>query len=266
MARSVSPSSRVVGCRRLTGGSPRASVHWLTVATGGQRRYLVLRRWMPAGEEWTAWTRSAVEAEAGVLEGLAGCGIPAPRLVATTQGDGAGGQPALLMTREPGALQLAPTDPVRWAVEMAGMLTRIHAVGVPARPWESWVDFETTEAPRWTRRVDVWRAAMDAARAGPRDGWCFLHGDYQHFNLLWRRDRLSAVVDWVNAAHGPPDFDVGHCRLNLAVLFSAELAERFLEAYERAAERRVDPRWDVAALLSFDERWHDGIGVDTGVG
>ena len=109
------------------------------------------------------------------------------------------------------------------------------------------------------RRPDVWRAAIDAARTGPPDGWCFVHGDYQHFNILWRRDRLSAVVDWVNAAVGPPDFDVGHCRLNLAVLFSAELAERFLLAYEREAGRTVDPRWDLAALLSFDERWHDGI-------
>lgn len=72
------------------------------------------------------------------------------------------------------------------------------------RRMKSWVEFDAYAPPRWTERPDVWRAAVEAARTGPRDGWGFVHGDYQHFNILWRRDRLSAVVDWVNAAIGPP--------------------------------------------------------------
>jgi aminoglycoside phosphotransferase (APT) family kinase protein len=84
---------------------------------------------------------------------------------------------------------------------------------------------------------------------------CFIHRDYQHFNLLWSCEQLTGVIDWVEASIGPPDIDVGHCRLNLAVLFSSEIAERFLAIYEAEAGRRVDPRWDVHALLSYGPDW-----------
>lgn len=71
----------------------------------------------------------------------------------------------------------------------------------------------------------------------------FVHGDYQHFNVLWSRGRLSALVDWSATRIAPPDVDVdvSHCRLNLAVLFSVEVAERFRHAYESEAGRRVEP-------------------------
>jgi aminoglycoside phosphotransferase (APT) family kinase protein len=86
-----------------------------------------------------------------------------------------------------------------------------------------------------------------------------IHGDYQHFNVLWSRGRLSAVVDWASAGIGSPDVDVGHCRLNLAVLFSADLAERFRELYESEAGRRVEGWWDVDALLEYDDTWPEFI-------
>ncbi|MCW2936210.1 MAG: hypothetical protein JWM19_7172 [Actinomycetia bacterium] len=63
--------------------------------------------------------------------------------------------------------------------------------------------------------------------------------------LLWRRGRLTGVVDWATSCTGPADFDVGHCRLNLAVLFGADWAERLRLAYEAEAGRAVDPWWDL---------------------
>ena len=89
----------------------------------------------------------------------------------------------------------------------------------------------------------------------------FAHGDYQHFNVLWSRGRLSALVDWSSAGIAHPDVDVGHCRLNLAVLHSAEVAERFRHAYEAEAGRRVEPWWDVHQLLAYDDSWQDFIPV-----
>ena len=75
----------------------------------------------------------------------------------------------------------------------------------------------------------------------------FVHGDYQHFNLLWSRGSLTGVVDWTLAGRGHPDRDVGHCRLNLGVLFTPEWASTFRDAYEEEADRRVDPWWENAA-------------------
>lgn len=259
VARCVSPTARVVGWRRLTGGSPQASVHRVTVASSGERRHLVLRRWMPGGQDWTAWTRSAVVAEAAVLDALAFTHIPAPRLVAVTDGTEIDGEPAVLMTRTPGRIQLEPRRPDEWVREMAVMLVRIHAVGVTAPEWESWIDPHALSSPSWTRRPAVWDVALEAARGADGGHRCFIHRDYQHFNILWRGDRITGVVDWVHASTGPPDIDVGHCRLNLAVLFSSDLAEAFRRAYESEAGRTVDPRWDIMSLLSFNEDWHSGL-------
>jgi aminoglycoside phosphotransferase (APT) family kinase protein len=69
--------------------------------------------------------------------------------------------------------------------------------------------------------------------------------------LLWSRERLTGVVDWSEACLGPPEVDVGHCRLNLTVLFSADLADRFRAMYEAESGHKVDAWWDVHALLSL---------------
>ena len=57
------------------------------------------------------------------------------------------------------------------------------------------------------------------------------------------------------AATGNRGSDVGHCRLNLAVLFEAETAADYLTMYERAAGVHVDRRADLRALLCFDPEW-----------
>lgn len=73
--------------------------------------------------------------------------------------------------------------------------------------------------------------------------------------MLWRNGRLTGVVDWPNAATGNRGSDVGHCRLNLAVLFDATTAWDYLTMYERVSGVRVDRRADLRSLLCFDAEW-----------
>jgi aminoglycoside phosphotransferase (APT) family kinase protein len=102
-------------------------------------------------------------------------------------------------------------------------------------------------------------AARQAAATPLVDEPVLVHGDYQHFNVLWSNGRLTGVVDWPNAATGNRGSDVGHCRLNLAVLFDAATADAYLETYERIADVRVDRRADLRALLCFGPEWQDFI-------
>ena len=99
----------------------------------------------------------------------------------------------------------------------------------------------------------------------------FTHGDYQHFNVLWSRGRLSALVDWSSACVAPADLDVGHCRLNLAVLFSPEVAEDFRRAVR--SPRRADGSNHGGTSISssvtprvggpsFRSRWPVGASLD----
>jgi aminoglycoside phosphotransferase (APT) family kinase protein len=249
--------ARVVGLRRMTGGIT-AAVHRLTVVhvPSGRREFVVLR-------QYESDRHGDVEREADILCHASGAGLLAPRpLVVSATGAEAGGHPALLMTRLPGRADLSPADPGRWLAQMADMAARIHdaAITLPVRdrhdgPWRLAV-------PATTSRPELWRA-LDGVLS-ERESPCeprFTHGDFQHFNLLWSRGRLTGVVDWGSAEPGPPDIDVGHCRLNLAVLFSADWAERFRLAYEARAGRRVDPWWDLCALASYNDSWPQFIPV-----
>ena len=149
-----------------------------------------------------------------------------------------------------------------WLRQMAQMLTRIHALRIDAHPFESWLDRSELTPPPDALRPEVWTEAIALVaeeRAPTRT--CFLHRDYQHFNMLWSGERLTGVVDWIEACIGPPEIDVGHCRLNLAVLFSADVADRFLEIYQAESGRRVDAWWDVHALLSYGPSWKDFLPI-----
>ena len=96
---------------------------------------------------------------------------------------------------------------------------------------------------------------------GGAEDTCFMHGDFQHFNFLWTRGRLTGVVDWGSASTGSPSIDVGHCRLNLAVLFGADWAERFRLAYQAETGRSVDPWRDLQALAGYGDAWRRFIPV-----
>jgi aminoglycoside phosphotransferase (APT) family kinase protein len=246
-------SAEVAGSKRLTGGLT-SIVHRLTVARNGRREEYVLRWWAP-DSEWKQWIARAVPLETAVLRKLEGSDIPAPRVIDATT-DAALGGPAVLMTRLPGKLHLMPRDRERWLRQMAQMLACIHALALDGKPFESWLDRSQLSIPPDASRADVWREAIALVaedRAPART--CFLHRDYQHFNMLWSRDRLTGVVDWIEACIGPPEVDVGHCRLNLAVLFSAEVADRFRAIYEAESGSTVDAWWDVHALLSYGPSW-----------
>jgi hypothetical protein len=61
--------------------------------------------------------------------------------------------------------------------------------------------------------------------------------------------------------NGPFELDVAHCELNLAVLFSADVADRFRLAYESVSGRVCDPRWSIASLMDYigDGPWSEFI-------
>jgi aminoglycoside phosphotransferase (APT) family kinase protein len=144
---------------------------------------------------------------------------------------------------------------------MAAMLARIHNADLEVETAPVWQPSIRGEAPAWSRRPWLWRNAIELLSGPAPQTRTFIHGDFQHFNLLWSRELLTGVVDWTEAGLGDPDRDVGHSRLNLAVLYSAELAELFLAAYETESGRRIDPWWDVYELCVYNIEWRSFIPV-----
>ena len=223
---------------------------------------VVLRRW-PTED----CTEGLVAREAAALAAVRGHGVPAPELLAMDE-DGAETDVRCTLTSAlAGQPELHPADLPAWLSQLATTQTLIHAV--PHQP-QTQGDAEhpdgapTPSLDRYGRRdrrlewlVDSGlREAARSAASGPLgDETVLIHGDYQHFNVLWCDDRLTGVVDWPNGRKGYRGSDVGHCRLNLAVLFDARTADDYLEMYERVAGGRIDRRADLRALLCFDLDW-----------
>lgn len=253
-----SAGARVVAWRRMTGGISSV-VHRLTIDRGGHREVLVLRQYEHAGHDEAALVRD----EAATLRAVHDAGLPAPEpMAADADGRESDGRPAILMTRLPGRLDLAPADPEGWLRQIAAMAARIHDAQVAAPPFRGRTDAAAPVIPASATRPAVWEAASAMLRQqAPEPAPRFIHRDFQHFNLLWQRGRLTGVVDWTMSCTGPADLDIGHCRLNLAVLFGADRAERLRLAYEAEAGRAVDPWWDLYALAVYDDEWRRFIPV-----
>jgi aminoglycoside phosphotransferase (APT) family kinase protein len=231
----------------------------VSVERNGRPEEYVLRWWMN-GAEAERWPAHAVVREAAVLNTLEHSDIPAPRVMGWTTDVGVG--PAVLMTRLPGQVHLMPRDRDGWLRQLAQMLARIHALAVDGKRFESWLDGSQLSPPPDARRVDVWKEAIAlVSQEHAPTRTCFLHRDYQHFNVLWSGERLTGVVDWIEACAGPPEVDVGHCRLNLTVLFSADVAEDFRAMYEAESGHRADPWWDIHALLSYGPSWKQFLPI-----
>ena len=253
----------VVSWRRMTGGITSA-VHRLTLESGGGRDVLVLRQYEHGHlAHVDSGAAAEIRHEAATLRAVHDAGLPAPEPVASdAEGLETDGRPTILMTRLPGRPDVAPEDPDGWLRQVAATAALIHDVPLAAGPFRSRIDADAPVVPGSATRPALWEAAFRVLRQpAPEPVTRFIHRDFQHFNLLWRRGRLTGVVDWTGSCTGPADFDIGHCRLNLAVLFGADRAERLRLAYEAEAGRATDPWWDLYALTAYNDEWPRFIPV-----
>jgi aminoglycoside/choline kinase family phosphotransferase len=88
-----------------------------------------------------------------------------------------------------------------------------------------------------------------------------LHRDFHPGNVLWRRGRVSGVVDWLGACSGPASADVAHCRINLLTM-GTEVASRFTVRWERVAGATYHPWGDVVTVVGFLDDLHDDWGSE----
>lgn len=221
----------------------------LVTLQSSRQQHVVLRRW--PGEDWAD---GLVAREAAALAAVQGLGIPAPRLLAADEDGAATGVRCTLTSVLPGEPDLRPHDMQSWLTQLASTQALIHTAPGPLQArWDGW--YEDGRPLDWLQDRGLREAAREAASGPLVDEKVLVHGDYQHFNVLWCDGRLTGIVDWPNAATGNRGSDVGHCRLNLAVLFGPREAADYLSGYERAAGVRVDRRADLRALLCFDREW-----------
>ena len=97
-----------------------------------------------------------------------------------------------------------------------------------------------------------------------------VHEDYWPGNILWRRGRISAVIDWTEAALGDPARDVAQFQIDLSLMYDLEAAVTFGELYSVAAgvtpaNLRYVQLYGIRPALAHLEDWYLPGYVDLGL-
>lgn len=237
---------------RLTGGI-MSNIDRLTLRTRTNDVIdVVLRRYPGAGQ----WAVELIHRESAALTAIAHHDIPAPRLLAADATGEHSGTPCLLMSALPGKPWLPAADLHKFVHHLATMLARIHNItGLALAPTEP-RHVNPDGDHRWLDDPGLARTLVHAATdIHSTESPVLVHGDYHPLNVLWNAETISGVIDWDRTGNGQRAIDVGHCRLALAVLYSADVAEEFRRCYETETGHRIDARQDIRALLTYNPDW-----------
>lgn len=267
VARALGGSLRVRAVRPLAAATS-ASMHALRVEGAGRSFEVVLRRFTRA--DWLAREPDLAAREARALEAVRPLAFPTPELLAVDESAACCDVPALLMSLLPGAVRLRPPEPGAWLRALAAPLPVLHASAPEAMPelwYRPWYDRDALSPPAWSDRPGLWERVFERVRgAWPEAPIAPIHRDYHPANVLFVGDTVSGVVDWTNACRGPGAVDVAHCRLNLALLYGADVADAFLLAFREAAgAAEHHPLWDLLGacecLPDGGPSWYAGWGA-----
>ncbi len=233
-------------------GATSSALYQIRIQKDKANYSLVLRLF--TNREWLTHHPDLAKHEAESLQLVQKLSISTPELVAYDESGEYGGYPAVLMSKCEGAINLHPINFFEWVAGMAHTLSQIHTLHNPSFEWTyfPYHEHESLIPPHWSSYQQEWERAIHyVSKRNPIENErYFIHRDYHPVNLLWKNNRISAVVDWVNACLGPRGIDVGHCRLNLALLYGTEVADQFLQSYlERNDSFQYDPYWDLKGLF-----------------
>ncbi|GAA0358092.1 hypothetical protein GCM10008932_08500 [Alkalibacterium iburiense] len=216
-------------------------------------REVVLREY--TNQEWLQEDPTVVAREAENLKAAEMIEIPTPKYLAVDATGREAGRPSVLMSKVEGKVELKNLN----LEKLAQVLIAVHSLKDPPithRFFSYNTDTVKPEA-KWSAYPEKWQDlfAYLKEHTPPNYEPTFIHRDFHPTNVLWTNGDLSAIVDWPNACIGPREFDIAHCRWNLAMMTGQEAADGFLEAYIKQSDVKMyDTYWDLLALSNvFDE-------------
>lgn len=235
-------------------GSTTSTLHRITLQRDGKMIDVVVRQF--DNKEWLKEEHDLAFHEAESLRLATEVGIETPEIIAFEEEVDRCGVPVVLMSLLDGEVNLKPHHMERWLARLAKTLIHVHEVKAESFGWEYYTynNMSHMVVPEWSGVQELWARALEIAKnPRPKFEARFIHRDYHPANVLWKNDEVSGVVDWVNACRGPAGVDVGHCRVNLAMLYDVQAADGFLMAYQQNTKGvfKYDVYWDVISLFDI---------------
>ena len=241
--------------RRLGGGLGSAT-HLLRA---GDRR-LVLKRYPPGSDVPALEWQGLVFAQSAELKS------PAP--LALDQEGAWFGSPALLMEAVQGHADVAPKDRKAFVEDVASAMAAIHGADATeasdallrAHSVDRWeppkaIPEGLLARPLAGRVIDALRESLADAGSG---GIVVNHGDLHPGNVLWHRNRLTAIVDWSGTRLGPRWWEVAYFRIEAAVLTDVRVADSLLREYEKLVGLASPDQsvWDLLCIFNGHQWGH----------
>ena len=253
---SLGMDAEVISTSVLYGGVS-AAIKIVAVTVGGSAKEVVIKQY--TNKSWLLEEPNLAQNEMENLQFILNKYGPTPVPIAVDTDGHKTGHPSVLMEKLDGDVVLEPKNFTSWTRALASTLAMIHSVDATEFPraFSTYTSKEEVMVPTWGSAVKQWEQAIAIVRGvQPSTKQTFIHRDYHPTNVLWRDGNVTGVVDWVNACRGPANVDVGHCRVNLALLHGVEVADQFLEAYLYVASSKFDydPYWDLLAVFDFIDR------------
>jgi aminoglycoside phosphotransferase (APT) family kinase protein len=234
-------------------GSTSSDLYSVQIHEKSRKFNLVLR--LLTNREWLQMEPDLAEHETAALTLAKTSGLSVPEVIACDKSGQQCEVPAILMTFVPGKVDLQPRNFDSWLKQMAAVLQLLHALDGSDFGWQyfTYNNVMTLNIPSWSTQPKLWEHAIELVnQSPPPTKTCFIHRDYHPMNTLWHGEKLSGIVDWINACRGPAPFDLAWNRLNLMQMYGVEAADRLREhAISLCGAEVWHPYWDLMALIEL---------------
>ena len=197
-------------------------------------------------------------------------GIPAPEPLYLDRTGELLGLPGIVSGFVDGEQVANPEDVRAWTTDIARILLRVHDINLDAEDRRYIYDgremglyFLEGHWPASMERHPLADPIFDAVCELRREirslRPTLLHMDYWPGNILWRKGRISALLDWDAASYGDPALDVAYFRMNMYLRGIKSAADMFLDFYESESGPVENLGfWELACAarpLPHPERW-----------
>lgn len=270
LAQKIAPQCKLLDICELTGGvSARVTV--LTVLQpDGKTKKMVVREYGTADPQRNSMIAAD---EFRLLRILQTAGLPVPMPYYFDQSGSIFPTPYIVIEYIEGGTEFAPSSLAGFIRQLAAHLVKIHSIDgrnpdlgfLPdqnqkyserSREWSTKLQATFDESQVWHVLEQTWPLPQPNPSV-------LLHGDFWPGNILWREDRIVAIVDWEDAAIGDPLADVANARLEILWAFGLDAMHSFTRHYRSLTNINFTnlAYWDLRVALHTASKL-GGWGLD----
>jgi aminoglycoside phosphotransferase (APT) family kinase protein len=258
LARTLHPTSTLVRARALRGGVSAEVTALEVLLPDGQTMKLLVRR---HGQVDRASNPDIAATEFALLHALHAAGLPVSSPIYLDTSCEIFPTPYIVVEYVDGAPEVAPSDLTDLTNQLAAQLARIHTISpsttaLPVLPDQQAIfthllaaGMHSSDAPDIELAI---RTTLHPLWPLPQhNASVLLHGDLWPGNIIWKDNRLAAIIDWEDARIGDPLGDLANTRLELLWAYGVDAMHAFTNRYAAITSINAAnlPYWDLCAAL-----------------